>query len=1109
MSFDPADPSYRVLLDEVLQSEAGPRMGVVPFVGSGLSVYGDPEQRLPLWPELLTRLIAEGERLGRIPKGGDSEIDALLGDHRYVEATDRIFEALGEPHFRRGVERELDDTGKPMPPAITQLVSVGWSLIVTTNLDRLIARAYLELHRHPIAAISNLDPHKLAEAVGGTFGSGEMALAQIHGDIDLYRSWCLTSAHYARLLKEPGYMQALRSLFLRRLFFVGFGMRDDDFDVLLETMASIYPPGVGRFYALIERRRQNDPEVQRLIERNGLDPIFYDVDPNPNASDPHGGYGAVFECLEHLAASWAKVRTDLDVTLKYFPELDPNIVGREREVERLVELIVAGGQVGQVVGLGGLGKTSLVQRFLMEKRGRIAAEGYSTVFGCSFYRADIGQFINDMALTMIGPEILSLPQQVDRICEHVRQSRTLLVLDGVEAIIDADGELRSPYLVQILESIVRGEGAGLVTSRVPVRGEGFANSPVVEVAPLSDDQITEFLDGWGLNRLGAAASRRLVEITAGHPLALRILAGVLRDVPAEDAVATIERSAVIDLSNEVDPRRENRLARILGSYFHHLDEAEIAFLDCSTVFETPAPYPLLEAAFTRVYPDTSVNEPLIGQDLRAVVGRLFERRLLTASTGGELTSHPTVREYFVRHVRETKRSLAPLHRYLAAEILSDAPQQPDSFKEAAPLIHACRHAAACKDWALFDDILRRRLMRGYRDYLCESLGAWEETLGLARLGDEPSFPEELKDNPGYYPVAVARSLKHLGRSTESRAKYLDSLKRIAPSADPDIAMYVNNFLTLLVWRGELAAADRLVELNVRAFSWIVEPWRHRWQVEHGFSSIAYLRLLEGRLDAASALFEHSERAWDGYAGERPWIYDYYPFYRSELMLLTDPDDYDAALAGIESLLTVAHDHRWPESICRGHIQAALVHLDRASRCCDPTELGEADRRLDQARQITAGMNVADVSIGHHLTRLKVELVRRELDPDEDLDAAAFADLIDRVEVLVSSSGLALAGPEVVAVKGALAYLQGSAERALDLYETAVRECLHQGNALAPDSPRSLVNWLGRQVGRHASVPVIGSVVDPIDLVGSDLSAEWMIERLEQLEPDGHTHVSSS
>ena len=94
-------------------------------------------------------------------------------------------------------------------------------------------------------------------------------------------------------------------------------------------------------------------------------------------------------------------------------------------------------------------------------------------------------------------------------------------------------------------------------------------------------------------------------------------------------------------------------------------------------------------------------------------------------------------------------------------------------------------------------------------------------------------------------------------------------------------MYVNNFLTLLVWRGELAAADRIVELNVRALSWIAEPWQHRWQIEHGFSSLGYLRTLQGDLEMASDLFDYAAQAWDDYDGERLWIYDYYPYYRSE------------------------------------------------------------------------------------------------------------------------------------------------------------------------------------------------------------------------------------
>lgn len=195
MAFDTSDPTYQELRKGVLESGAQ----VVPFVGAGLSAYGDSTQRLPLWRELLARLILEGQSLGLIPMGGDPAIDSALAAGRYIEATDRILDLLGEPTFRRVVQHELDDTGKPVPPAIAELVAVGWSLIVTTNLDRLIARAYLEQHGRPPDAFTSLDTHRLAAALAGTLVSSETLLAQIHGSVDRWsRCWPRPSAREAR-----------------------------------------------------------------------------------------------------------------------------------------------------------------------------------------------------------------------------------------------------------------------------------------------------------------------------------------------------------------------------------------------------------------------------------------------------------------------------------------------------------------------------------------------------------------------------------------------------------------------------------------------------------------------------------------------------------------------------------------------------------------------------------------------------------------------------------------------------------------------------------------------------------------------------------------------
>lgn len=1090
MVFDPEDPTYKQLRERVLQTDGR----VVPFVGAGISVYGEKDRRMPLWGELLERLVAEGVELGLINEEERQAIDSALRESHYIEVTDRILGELGEPTFRRFVERELDDTGKEIPPAVTQLVAVDWPLIVTTNLDRMIPRAYLERHGQPMLSVTNQDLRKLSDAMSGALHSERMVLAQIHGDINAYPSWKLTKSHYDQLLQEPGYLQALKSLFLSQVFFVGFGLQDDDFDLVLRTIAEIFPDGAGEIYALIGASQKGKEAVRNLIKHNGLRPIYYDDSNPPVPADPFGNHRAVHECLAHLAASWAVTRAGLDVTLKYFPELDPHMVQREADIDRLTESIDEG-DVIQVVGLGGTGKTSMIQQFLASRRLEIASAGYEAIFACSLYRADIAQLIHDLGLATVGPAVEPLPERVENICRHLRTHRTVLVLDGVEVALDAEGTLRNPYVLQMLDAARDGGALVVLTSRVTASGGVCDGSKQIEISPLTTAEIREFLDLWGLGELDDAAKRRLEQVTAGHPLALRILAGILMDVPERDAVATIERSSVIDLTDEVDPLRENRLARVLGSYLQHLGSAEMTFLVCASALEGPAPFPLVEAALARSYPDTAINAELVGQDLRPVVEKLLRRRLLTVGTAGELSSHPTVREYFDRRATQATESLAPLHRFLAAEQLRGAAGLPESYEEAAPLILAARHAAAAQDWTLFDELVRRRLLRGQRQHLGNNLGAWEEGLALARIGHESSFPSDLMPEPAYYPATVARCLKHLGRSSESRRTYRDVLEAAARSHDPNTAKYVNNFLTLLISRGELARADMLVELNMRALEWVDEQWKRCWQFEHGLASFGYLRMLQGDSAEALRLMDLSERAWDDHLGGPLRLFSHYPYHRAELILLTDPSGHDAALQAVSELLRIASEESWPESMCRGHIQAARVYLDRCERNDSRTDLRDADRHLREAAEIAAGMVVPEVEIRHLLARIRMYLVRCSLDEPIDSEHVELYDLVSRVAPRVEQSELDLFGPDVTATWGALAHLRKSPREARLRYLQAVEQCREQGNVHAASSPRSPVHWLGSRL-EPEPVPSPVWTGDPSEAAGAGLTEQQMLDQLE-------------
>jgi SIR2-like domain/NB-ARC domain len=1089
MAFDPEDPTYEELRERVLQTDGR----VVPFVGAGLCVYGEEGQRLPLWGELLERLVAEGVELGLVDEGKRQAIERALQKRHYIKATDRIIDDLGEPTFRRLVERELDDTGKETPPAITKLVEVDWPLIVTTNLDRMIARAYLERHRKPIHGVTSQDLRKLAAAMSGALRSERTLLAQVHGDVDTYPSWILSKRHYDQLLQEPGYLQALKNLFLSQVFFVGFGLRDDDFDLVLETIAEIFPEGGGEIYALIGASQKGKKVVRDLVKHNGLRPIYYDDSNPPVPTDPFGNHRPVYECLAHLAASWAVARGGLDVTLKYFPELDPHMVQRVADIDRLAEAIDVGGVV-QVLGLGGSGKTSMIQQFLAGRRLEIASAGYEAIFGCSLYRADISQLISDLALATVELATGSIPEMVESICRHLQAHRSILVLDGVEVVLDAEGAMRNPYLLQILDGVLDGCGLIVLTSRIAASGGACDRSREIEISPLTAAEIRDFLDLWGLGGLEESAKRRLAEVTAGHPLALRILAGILMDVPERDAMATIERSSVIDASDEVDPLRENRLARVLGSYLQHLDSAEIAFLVGASALQGPAPFPVVEAALSRSYPDTAINAELVGRDLRPIIEKLIRRRLLTVGGGGELSSHPTVREYFDRRAAEATESLAPLHRFLAAEQLRESSTSPEEFEEAAPLILAARHAAAAEDWTLFDELVRRRLMRGPRQHLCNSLGAWEEGLALARIGQESSFPSEAAPEPAYYPATVARCLKHLGRSSESRRVYRQALDAAGRSRDPHTAKYVNNFLTLMISRGELERADMLVELNTRALGWIDEKWQYRWQLEHGLASFAYLRMLQGDPVESLRLMDLSEQAWSDHPGGPMRLFSHYPYHRAELLLLRDPACHDAALQAVWGLLSVAREESWPESVCRGHVQAARVYLDRCRRSGSRRDLESADQHLLDANQIPAGMIVPEVKIRHLLTQVNRYLVRCSLHEPVDSDHVELNDLVSRLASRVEMSELHLFDPEVSAAWGALAHMRESPGEARRHYLRAVEQCREQGNAHAAISPRSPIYWLGSWVGPEPVSPPPWSV-DPAEFVDAGLTEDQMFDQL--------------
>ena len=255
------------------------------------------------------------------------------------------------------------------------------------------------------------------------------------------------------------------------------------------------------------------------------------------------------------------------VSLEKLPTSGPNFLGREVELKLLDEAWADPGrtQVVVLVAPGGVGKTGLVNHWL----DRLKSDGWrgaERVYGWSFYsqgttddrQASDDPFLND-ALRWFGVEHdpKLLPWDKGRLlAEAVAQSRTLLVLDGLEPLQHPPGpqggELRAPGVQALLLGLARAGQPGLcvATTRGAVRDlagyERNGHRPAGGVLAhdscnLGEADGARLLHRLGVTRAGAAAIveddaelRAASHHVRGHALALTLLGGYLKLAHAGD-----------------------------------------------------------------------------------------------------------------------------------------------------------------------------------------------------------------------------------------------------------------------------------------------------------------------------------------------------------------------------------------------------------------------------------------------------------------------------------------------------------------------------------------------------------------------------------------------
>jgi predicted ATPase/DNA-binding transcriptional LysR family regulator len=273
--------------------------------------------------------------------------------------------------------------------------------------------------------------------------------------------------------------------------------------------------------------------------------------------------------LERLRAAFQPEAATKLPANSNLPALATSIVGREQELDEVVDLVRGTARLITLTGAGGSGKT----RLAVEVASRLVDDFHDGV-----YLVELAAIPEPGYVLPTIARVLQV-KNVSDLAERLRTQRLLLVVDNLEHVIDV-----APALLELLGAAP--ELKLLVTSRAPLR---VAGECVYQVEPLAlDDALTLFVE-----RAQAVSPRFepdesvsvVCERLDGLPLAIELAAARLRSLTARELVDRLASRLPLLTGGRRDlPARQRTLRRTLDWSYELLNEEQRRVLARLAVF---------------------------------------------------------------------------------------------------------------------------------------------------------------------------------------------------------------------------------------------------------------------------------------------------------------------------------------------------------------------------------------------------------------------------------------------------------------------------------------------------------------------------------------------
>jgi len=603
----------------------------------------------------------------------------------------------------------------------------------------------------------------------------------------------------------------------------------------------------------------------------------------------------------HSATSLPQER----ISISRLPTSGAELFGREAELKILDDAWAnPNTNIVSFVAWGGVGKTALVNHWLKKRMARDNYRGAERVYGWSFFsqgtseRAASADLFIDQALRWFGdkdPTAGSPWDKGERLAGYLRQTRTLLLLDGLEPLQHPpgpqEGKLKDAAMQALLvELAAQQPGLCVISTRqgvsdlVEFEGATVVKDDLDQLSPQAGAQILLSLNVRGDGDELEEASCEL----DGHAFSLTLLGSYLDEV----LNGNIRRRNEIENLFE-DTRYGDLAQRMIAAYEKWLGERmELSILRLLGFFDRPADAASIGALCEEpsIPGLTESLQHFKGREWNQAVAKLRRMKLLADATPNEpdtLDAHPLLREHFKQRLkRECADAWREGNNRLYEHLKNTTKEFPNTMEQMFPLFFAVTHGcAAGRSKEVLDEIYLRRIQRGDKYFVLYQLGAF---------GADLAAVSGFFDNPWELPRAEfsaidkALVLSIAGYDLRASGRMQEAVKVLQAAIKLDIeqadwrsaAIDVGNLAEIHLTMGNLSQALNLAEESEK----LADRGGDLHQRMNRRVTSAQVLHQRGQIEAASAAFREAEAMHKQEDPEKTLLYSRRGYLYCDLLL---------------------------------------------------------------------------------------------------------------------------------------------------------------------------------------------------------------------------------